>query len=120
MPTPTHSEGSIDTLIASRLPGWLVQASAARLVELHDCLREQQAVQQRLKALFGSLVQAYPAAQLVDGSAAQLQRWRNQVVGAARPIEAAGCPRQRFAHDGQGLCPALPFAGYRWAVPGIS
>ncbi len=53
MPIPADS---IDTLIASQLPAWLAQASAPRLVELHDCLREQQAVQQSLKALFGGLV----------------------------------------------------------------
>lgn len=53
MPTPA---ASIDTLIASQLPEWLASASATRLVELHACLREQQAVQQHLEALFGALV----------------------------------------------------------------
>ncbi|MCE7761723.1 hypothetical protein GQL56_03615 [Pseudomonas putida] len=53
MPTPA---ASIDTLIASQLPEWLARASATRLVELHACLREQQAVQQHLEALFGALV----------------------------------------------------------------
>lgn len=53
MPTPA---GSIDTLIASQLPEWLAHASVTRLVELHACLREQQAVQERLQALFGGLV----------------------------------------------------------------
>jgi len=53
MPTPA---GSIDTFIASQLPAWLASASATRLVELHDCLREQQAVQQQVKALFDGLV----------------------------------------------------------------
>ncbi|MFK0094465.1 NEL-type E3 ubiquitin ligase domain-containing protein [Pseudomonas sp. NPDC090592] len=53
MPYPADS---IDTLIASQLPEWLTQACATRLLELHDCLHRQQAVQHRLQALFGGLV----------------------------------------------------------------
>ena len=107
MPTPTYPDGSIDTLIASRLPVWLTQAPAPRLLELHDCLRDQQAVQQRLKKLFGSLTPldefAAPLlekmlsgqlARSVDVRKAALQmHWIEHYPGA-RP-EAPGGVRER-------------------------
>ncbi|WP_426808911.1 dermonecrotic toxin domain-containing protein [Pseudomonas sp. WOUb67] len=69
MPTPA---GSVDTLIASQLPDWLTRATATRLAELHDCLREQQAVQQRLQELFGGLVPLDVfAAPLLQGALAE-------------------------------------------------
>ncbi|MNE40998.1 hypothetical protein D3C80_1350460 [compost metagenome] len=62
---------------------------------------------------------AHPAAQLAGRCTAQFQPRRNPFAWAIRSIEAAGCPGQRLAHDGQGLCRALPHAGHWWAVPGL-
>lgn len=110
MPTPvrpTHSEASIDNLIASRLPVWLKQASATRLLELHDCLHEQQIVQQRVKALFAGLtpLDAFAAPLLekallgqisraLDVRKATLQFQLIEHVPAARP-EAPGTVQRR-------------------------
>ncbi|WEK29211.1 MAG: NEL-type E3 ubiquitin ligase domain-containing protein [Candidatus Pseudomonas phytovorans] len=107
MPTPAPSDDSIDTLIASRMPGWLAQPPASRLVELHDCLREQQAAQQRVSALFSSLVPMdefaapllhdallAPLAQSVDVRKATLRMHLIERYPSSRP-EAPGGVRER-------------------------
>ncbi|MFJ4457841.1 NEL-type E3 ubiquitin ligase domain-containing protein [Pseudomonas sp. NPDC089392] len=112
MPTPTYPDGSIDTLIASRLPGWLTRASAPRLLELHDCLREQQAVQQRLKALFGSLTPldvfaapllekmlSEPLARSVNVRKAELQMQLIEHYPSARPEAPGGVRKRTLQHS---------------------
>ncbi|MFK3818609.1 dermonecrotic toxin domain-containing protein [Pseudomonas sp. NPDC089407] len=112
MPTPPPSDDSIDTLVASRLPGWLTQAPAPRLLELHVCLREQQAVQQRLEALFGSLtpLDEFAAPLLekmlfeqlacsVDVRKAELQMPLPEHYPAARPEAPGGVRKRTLQHS---------------------
>ena len=112
MPTPVHSEGSIDSLIASRLPTWLAKASAPRLLELHDCLHAQQALQQQLSALFGSLtpldtfaaplLEASISEQLaraVDVRKAALQMHLIEHFPSARPEAPGGVRRRTLQHS---------------------
>ncbi|MDR6711697.1 hypothetical protein J2W83_001291 [Pseudomonas hunanensis] len=56
MANPLIPVGSVDALIASRLPGWLTSASAEHVRKLHASLRQQQAAQTPVQRLLGNLI----------------------------------------------------------------
>ena len=112
MPTLSPIDDSIDTLIASRLPGWLAQPPANRLMELHDCLHAQQAVQQRVSALFSRLepldefaapllhdALAQPLAQSVDVRKATLRMHLIEHYPSSRPEASGGARGRTLQHS---------------------
>ncbi|CAG8868780.1 hypothetical protein PS627_03163 [Pseudomonas fluorescens] len=73
MNTTAIPHDSIDTFIARQLPAWMTSASSDHLRRLHQCLVQQQRVQQRLRSIMSQVVplDAFAAPRLAAALQAQ-------------------------------------------------
>ncbi|MDH1654914.1 NEL-type E3 ubiquitin ligase domain-containing protein [Pseudomonas mosselii] len=104
MPEASFAQDSIDSLIASRLPAWLVRASPERIRAFHLALRRQQAASQSLGEVLRDIpeLQAYAVPLLsralseVGVSAADVNASIVTVYhGSLQPSQFSSLPLQR-------------------------